>query len=218
MRAITYVEGKSDKLALKALLRPLIEQKMNEGVGIHFFESPSGDRKASLLRKVPRKAVGILRSDPHAEVIVLPDLYPPNKAFPHQTFAELRKGIRAEFTKEMNRLGVTDTRISKRFHVHCLKHDLEVLLLAAAPTLLQYVELDESPVSWTDPVEDQNHDTPPKHIVELLFGHQNTHYWGTIDAPRILESANLQYVVANCPQCFGPYVNFLENASSRYET
>lgn len=203
-------------MALEALLTSLIRQKAQEGVRLQFFEAPSGDRKASLLRKVPIKAVGILRSNPHAEVIVLPDLYPPNKPFPHQTFAELRTSVRAEFKKEMNRLSITDTRISDRFHVYCLKHDLEALLLAAKPTLLKYVGLDRSPISWTDPVEDQNHDTPPKHIVESLFEDQGMPYRGTIDAPQILEDASLPRVAGNCPQCFGPYVDFLKSAVPRY--
>lgn len=82
MKVIVFVEGPSDKSALQALLRPLIELKRQEGVAIEFFDSPSGDKKETLLVKVPRKAVNILRNEPDSFVVAMPDLYPKNKAFP----------------------------------------------------------------------------------------------------------------------------------------
>lgn len=210
MRVITYVEGSSDKQALEALLRPLIEKKIREGVDIQFFEAPPGDKKVSVLRTVPRRAVGILRGDPHATVVALPDLYPPNKAFPHRTFDELRDGIEQNFRDEMERLNVTDERLPGRFHVFCLKHDLEVLLLAAKDVLAHDLDISELRVSWTTPVEDQNHDRPPKRVVEGLFRSHGRTYRETVDAPRILERADPDTIAERCPQCFGPYVEFLD--------
>ena len=198
------------------MLQPLIERKAREGVALQFFEAPPGDKKASVLRKVPRRAVNILRGDPHAIVVALPDLYPPNKAFPHRTFDELRNGIEQNMRDEMKRLNVTDERLLERFHVFCLKYDLEVLLLAAEEALAHHLGAAALPVTWTTPVEDQNHDRPPKAVVHDLFADHGQTYTEAVDAPLILDRANHTTVAKRCPQCFGPYVQFLETRSSNW--
>jgi hypothetical protein len=58
MKVIVYVEGRSDVLAMRALLRGLIEAKKKEGILIDFFETDEGDRKKSLLVKAPKKKGG----------------------------------------------------------------------------------------------------------------------------------------------------------------
>jgi hypothetical protein len=78
---MVYVEGPSDKLAMQELLHPLLEQKRQAGIDINFFETPEGDRKASVLTKVPIRAIRILQNNPDAIVIAMPDLYPRDKAF-----------------------------------------------------------------------------------------------------------------------------------------
>lgn len=83
MRVIVYVEGPSDKASMNMLLRSLIEKKRREGIEIDFFESPSGDKKRTLLLKAPVRAAHILSNDPQAIVAIMPDLYPRNKAFQH---------------------------------------------------------------------------------------------------------------------------------------
>ena len=50
---IVYVEGKSDILAMEALLSPLLAEIRQKGIGIKFFEAPGGDRKKAVLTKVP---------------------------------------------------------------------------------------------------------------------------------------------------------------------
>ncbi|MEH1930292.1 MAG: hypothetical protein V7K14_19400 [Nostoc sp.] len=47
-------------------------------------------------------------------------------------------------------------------------------------------------VTWTRPVEEQNHNVPPKNIVEEIFIKCANKYKGTVDAPRILGSARYQ--------------------------
>ena len=69
-----YVEGPSDKFSMQALLRPLLDQKKDEGVTIDFFESPEGDKKASVLLKVPKRAVNIILNNPNSIVVAVPDL------------------------------------------------------------------------------------------------------------------------------------------------
>jgi hypothetical protein len=83
MKVVVYVEGPSDKAAMNSLLAPLLETKKNQGVAIDFFESPTGDKKKTLLTKVPKRAANILFNNPHAVVVIMPDLYPKNKGFPH---------------------------------------------------------------------------------------------------------------------------------------
>jgi hypothetical protein len=78
MKVMIYVEGPSDKAAMEALLMSLIELKRKQGITIEFFDAPSGDKKASVLTKVPIKAVNMIMNDPSAMVIALPDLYPRN--------------------------------------------------------------------------------------------------------------------------------------------
>lgn len=210
-RLIVYVEGRSDVLALQTLLAPLLKAKQNEGVRIDFFEAPAGDRKESVLVRVPRKAANILRGDPNALVAALPDLYPPNKAFPHETVEELRGGIKQTFRDHLRDKGVDDRRVERRFHVFCFKHDFEALVLAAEEALLKHLETDTPGVTWRTPVENQNHDKPPKRVVEELFKAHDQKYVETVDAPRILKNTRYKTIADRCPQCFGPFVDFLSN-------
>ena len=210
MKVIVFVEGPSDKSALQALLRPLIELKRQEGVAIEFFDSPSGDKKETLLVKVPRKAVNILLNEPDSFVVAMPDLYPKNKAFPHETFAEMLAGIRENFTEALKVKGHGDDRLKNRFKVFCFKHDLEALVLASGDALKARLGVKSLDVYWHEPVEDQNHDKPPKRIIEELFRKQGKLYKETVDAPLILGNSNYQDVARNCFQCFKPFVDFLE--------
>ena len=210
MRAIVYVEGPSDKAAMQALLRPLIDQKRQKGIAIEFFDSHNGDSKRSVLVKVPIRAVNILVNDPHSVVVALPDLYPPNKAFQHETFDELKRGIVKNFQDALTAKGITDdVHLKERFKVFCFKHDLEALILASGEGLKTRLGTNALNVSWRIPVEDQNHDNPPKRVVEGLFTKYGKRYKDTVDAPYILGSCRHQDIAAQCPQCFKPFVDFL---------
>lgn len=213
MRVIIYVEGSSDKLVMERLLNNLIVQKAHNGISIEFFETPSGDRKHSVLTKVPFKAVDILRNDASAVVIAMPDLYPKNKAFPHETFSEMEAGIIKNFNDAMRRKGIDDDRIRERFKVFCFKHDLEVLILAAEKQLKQRLGAQKLKRTWVNPVEDQDQDVPPKRIVEDLFREHGSKYVETVDAPFILASADYLDLAEKCPQCFKPFVEFLRGCS-----
>jgi len=212
MRAIVYVEGNSDKQALEVLLKPLIEQKLQEGVAIEIFETPAGDRKTSLLTKVPVKAVNILLNDPTAVVAAVPDLYPKNKAFPHETYPELVRGLTTKFEQALQeKTHQPDKRIFPRFKVFCFKHDMEVLILAAEEALRAQLENATFKVTWRKPVEDQNQDHPPKYVVEDIYHRHGQKYKGTVDAPLILRGVSYRQIAERCPQCFKPFVDFLEN-------
>ncbi|MEK7728991.1 MAG: DUF4276 family protein [candidate division KSB1 bacterium] len=214
MKVIIYVEGPSDKAALTALLAPLLSLKQQQGVAINFFEAPPGNKKESVLIKVPAKAANILLNDPQTLVIALPDLYPRNIGFQHETVEELVAGVYKNLATALSSKGAKDDiRLKDRFKVFCLKHDLEALLLAALEPLKQRLGLKELEPSWRIPVEEQNHDHPPKEIVEELFKKHGQRYQGTVDAPMILGTASHQEIADACPQCFKPFVDFLAQVS-----
>ncbi|MBS1910377.1 MAG: DUF4276 family protein [Bacteroidetes bacterium] len=209
MKVIVYVEGRSDVDALKGLLRELIASRSAAGISIGFFESPKGDRKKTLLRDVPMKAVDILRTTPDSHVVALPDLYPPDIAFPHRTAEELFQGMKSRFREVLASKGDVDERIAGRFHVFCMKHDLEVLVLAAREQLAQRLGVSRLKPEWKEPVEEQNHDRPPKRVVKELFDAHNRKYRETREAALILGSADYAIIAERCPQCFKPFVEFL---------
>lgn len=181
MKVIIYVEGPSDKTAMEALLRSLIERKLQQGVSIEFFITPEGDKKESVLLKVPLKAINILRNDPHSIVIALPDLYPKNKAFSHETFQELERGVYKVFDENLQTKEIDDTSLKPRFKVFCFKHDLEALILAADEDVLKSrLSVTTIVKDWIIPVENQNHDKPPRKVVERLFEKSNLIYKGTV--------------------------------------
>ncbi len=208
---IVYVEGASDKLAMEALLQPLLELKQQNGISIKFAEAPPGDKKESVLMRVPRLAVNILRNKPDAFVIAMPDLYPKNKLFPHETFEELKAGIEQHFRDALAKKDIQDERLIERFKVFCFKYELEALVLAVQDALALRLNANKLDITWIIPVEDQNHNHPPKKILAALFEQHHQVYVETIDSPLILGLANYQQIADACPQCFKPFVDFLIN-------
>jgi hypothetical protein len=208
---IIYVEGRSDVSAMNELLRGLIALKGQAGVRIQFFEAPPGYKKESVMRKVPRRAANILRNNPNALVVAMPDLYPYGVYKPHTTFQELEAIILDEFRAVLRAMGMNeDKRYLERFKVFCFKHDLEALVLAAQDALAFRLAADKLTVAWRIPVEDQNNDTPPKRVVADLFNQHGHAYSPTVDAPLILGMADYRNIAEACPQCFEPFVQFLE--------
>jgi hypothetical protein len=123
VKVIIYVEGPSDRDSLSALLASLITSAAQGGCLIQFIPT---EGKRSLMAKVPLRAVNILRNDRKARVFALPDLYPPNIVHPHSSYDQLKQSLVDDFRNECNRLKVDPSPLLGRFHVHCLKYDLEV--------------------------------------------------------------------------------------------
>ncbi|MEG4169398.1 MULTISPECIES: DUF4276 family protein [unclassified Microcoleus] len=216
MRVIIYVEGPSDKNAMEALLVNLIDQKSEEGVSIEFFpikgenNDRGGDAKKELLLNAPIKAVNILCRTPNSIVILLPDLYPKNKGFPHETFQQLKAGIMENFYQALQKKGIQDERLKERFKVFCFKYEMEALILAAESALRGKLGVTSLAVTWTIPVEDQNHDRPPSKIVDQLFRDSGKKYDKRVDPQLILGKTWYQEIAEKCPQCFKPFVEFIE--------
>ncbi len=211
-KVLIYVEGPSDKYAMNSLLETLIDEKLQAGIQISFMEAPSGDKKKSVIMKVPEKAVNILLNDPQAIVVALPDLYPKNKAFTHETAEELISGINLNFSKAMDRKGINDKEsFQSRFKAFCFKYDLEALILASPVALANRLGVDNLKIQWKLPVEDQNNDRPPKRVVEDIFSTYHKRYVDTVDAPAILSQVSYRELANNCSQHFKPLVDFLEH-------
>jgi hypothetical protein len=206
LKVVVYVEGAGDRICLETLLAPLIREKTASGVSIQFVPVMSGDRKHTLLTSYPKRAANAIINNPQIFVVILPDLYPPNKGFDHRTCEEMQTGVRHRFGEAIRRHGADD-RFNERFQVFCLIHDLEALLLAAEEQFLPACGL--TTISWTTPVEEQNHDNPPKRIVEKLI----RGYQPTVDGPRILANADYRVISARCSRGFGQFVAFLESVN-----
>jgi hypothetical protein len=216
VKARVYVEGRADSAALEALLKPLIYEARQKRNGIQFFPLRGKD---SLLELAGRKGANDLLEHPDDWVFALPDLYPmaPYHGSPreHGSCAELRKLLERRFTEHANRVGVAQ-QCRNHFRVFCLKHDLEVLLLAAPESLRErLLTPDALKRRWRNPPEDQNDDKPPKRIVETLFRqYAKRGYIDTTDAPWILGRATLADVVRACPQQFAPFVEELRRVAA----
>ena len=209
---IIYVEGPSDQAAMQALLYPLLQKKSQEGLAISFPIALRGDAKKYILLEVPGRAVDIILNKPHTIVVAMPDLYPKNKGFKHETFDELKAGIFRNFSSALRHKGVEDdSRVIERFRVFCFKHDLEALILASEEALRNRLGVDHLDVTWQKPVEDQDHSNPPKGIVEELFGKHGQRYKDTVDARSILGASDYRDIAGKCPQCFKPFVEFLSS-------
>lgn len=211
MRILVYVEGPSDRVGLDSLLRDLMERGSTKDVGLRF--SPQGSKDA-VLEKAPRIAADYLRQHPEDWVVALPDLYPMRSyegtSNAHRSFAELARLLRKRFEARADAIGL-GKRTRRRFLVHCLKHDLETLLLAAPDALRQRLGTQDALANaWRKPIEDQDDHRPPKRIVEALFDkYLGRAYRDTVDAPSILGQASLEDIEAACPQRFAPFVSEL---------
>jgi hypothetical protein len=112
------------------------------------------------------------------------------------------------FVEAVREKGEDVERFSGRFHAFCFKHDLEVLLLAADEQLRRRLGAHRLQRTWAEDVEDQNHDIPPKRIIEALYREHERAY-GVAEASIILEDADYKEIAERCPQCFKPFIEFL---------
>ncbi len=97
-----------------------------------------------------------------------------------------------------------------RFYASALKHDLEVLLLAATSQLQFRLKTQDKLSGWRLPPEDQNQSKPPKRIVEELFSkyRKGKSYNDVEDGPAILRDADLREVAEQCP-AFRALINWI---------
>ena len=203
MKVWIFVEGDSDVKALSALLNGWKQNLSTKGWGIQLI---SLENKSKYFRKIGSRATEKLANDAHDLVVGLPDLYPnrdyANTEYKHDNLEELRdlqtRLVKQNLKQEVRRADV-DGHIA-RFYASALKHDLEVLLLAATSQLQFRLKMSNRPSGWRQPPEDQNQDKPPKRIVEALFQRElKRSYRENTDSNAILRDADLREVAKQCP-------------------
>jgi len=211
MRVIIYVEGISDKTALTVLFERLIKIKAGNNIYIDIFESPKGNKKYTLLTKVPLKAANIVTQLPDSIVIAIPDLHPFNVAFPHETPEQIQEGMYKIFLDRLSKKRIKNPgELTDRFKIFCFKFEMEVLLLACEEGLKSYLKTNNFDISWIKPVENQNDNIPPKQIISRLFEANNKKYHEAVDTALILQNCSYEQLKELCPQCFRPFAEYLE--------
>jgi hypothetical protein len=215
VRVLVYVEGPGDRASLEALFRATLEQGRKEKISISFL--PQGG-KDWILQKLGWTAANHLKSNPSDYVFALPDLYPmaqyDRTPEAHRSVEQLKKVLGDRFHQQADRFDLS-AEVRSHYRVHCLKHDLEVLLLGAPDALRRRLKTDEKiEKNWRKPAEDQNDNEPPKRVVERLFmKYLKRGYIETTDAPWILERASSEGLCAACPQNFKPLFTELDRLS-----
>ena len=203
MKVWIFVEGSSDVKALSALLNGWKQNLSAKGWGIQIIPL---ENKSKYFRKIGSRATEKLVNDARDLVVGLPDLYPnrdyANTEYKHDNLEELRnvqtRLVKQNLQQEVRRADV-DSHI-ERFHASALKHDLEVLLLAATNQLQSRLKIPNRPSGWRRHPEEQNQDRPPKRIVENLFRrHLRRSYRENTDSDAILRNADLREVAEQCP-------------------
>ena len=214
MKVWVYVEGESDRLALRELWTSWRTRLGTAGWGIHLVPLAN---KAQYLRKVGPRAAEKLVADPSDIVVGLPDLYPhlPDASGPykHDSLDDLR-GLQTNLVEDalIQTQGISRAETQTcldRFLATALKHDLEMLLLAAKDRLRAVLGTRDRLGKWRSPPEDQDQMNPPKKIVQGLFrtkSARHSSYKDTVHAPAVLRKvADLREVLftdhgaENCP-------------------
>ena len=205
MKVWIFIEGKSDVQALSALWGGWKQNLGAKGWGLQLIPL---ENKPNYFRKIGPRAGEKLVHDTRDLVVGLPDLYPnrdyADTAYKHDNLKELQD-VQMQLVKQnlqqKGRPADVESHIA-RFYPSALKHDLEVLLLAATSQLQSRLKMQNRnrPGGWRHPPEDQNQNKPPKKIVEELFQKNLKRAYREItDSVAILEEANLQEVAKQCP-------------------
>ena len=196
MKVWIYVEGEADKLALEALWSKWREELRRLGHGIKIIPLAN---KSKFFRKIGPRAARQLYDNNDDIVIGLPDLYPnqpyTGTRYAHRNIAELKSVQKKEVSDALQNIFSFNSQqvrqLLQRFLPSALKHDLEMLLLAAKDQLRSYLRTPDRLGNWHNPVEDQNQNHPPKRIVEELFRTKSITrraYRDTRDASAILRN------------------------------
>jgi hypothetical protein len=215
VKVFVYVEGPGDRISLEKLFRSTRDQGRTSKVSISFHDRGGKDW---ILQSLGRTAARHLKGSPDDYVFALPDLYPMAKytrtEAAHPSFEQLKTLLQGRFHEEAEHFGLPE-EVRSHYRVHCLKHDLEVLLLGSPELLRQRLKTDENiEKNWRKPVEDQNDQEPPKRVVERLFmKYRKNRYIETTDAPWILERASARDLCVACPQNFKPLFTELDRLS-----
>lgn len=212
MKVWIFVEGESDIHALPSLWRDWQQKLGAKGWGLRFILL---DNKSNYFKSIGRRATEKLVHDTRDLVVGLPDLYPnrcyANTPHKHANLKELQ-AVQRRLVKQNLQQKVRPADVDSylaRFYPSALKHDLEVLLLAATSQLQSRLKMRNRPRGWRHPPEDQNQNKPPRKIIEELFQKNlKRSYRAITDSTAILENADLQEVAGQCP-AFRAVINWI---------
>ncbi len=194
MKVWVYVEGQSDRLGLGALWAKWIHSLDSNQWGLKLIALSTKDK---FLRKIGPYAAEKLSNDLHDLVVGLPDFYPnanyAQTPMRHDTVEELqelqRRSVKKALQKTHGIRGNALQQAMNRFWPSALKHDMEMLLLAAKQQLRAVLGTENALGNWRVPVEEQDQNKPPKRIVQQLFITKTARkraYRETKDAPAVL--------------------------------
>jgi hypothetical protein len=184
VRVNVYVEAKADRYALEALLQRYRDALRPRRHGVHII---AFDDKRQFLRKIGPCAARILRDCQEDRVAALPDLDDDDVG---RLRDRMRRSVRDELQQRYQLQGDALKADLARFYPSALKHEMEMLLLAAWQPLGRHLGATLKP-TWRQPAEEHNH-TPqgrPKALVEDLFRTRSKRkraYLDTTDAPAVL--------------------------------
>lgn len=193
MKVWIFVEGDSDRIALNALWTKWRESLGKVSWGIQIIPL---DNKSKFFRKIGPHAAEKLANNEDDMVVGLPDLYPnceyENSKYKHDNIGELKtvqtKLVEKALADDFGLSHIKSKEALERFHPTALKHDMEMLLLAAREELRIVLGTTDALGNWLHPVEDQNQIKPPKYIVEELFRvKKGRSYRDTVHAKAVLE-------------------------------
>ena len=205
-----FVEGKSDVRALSVLWTDWKQKLGKKGWRVQLVPL---ENKSKYFGSIGARATDKLVQNEYDLVVGLPDLYPnreyANTKFKHSNLNELQK-LQIQLVKKEVRLeaGKAATEVCMyRFYASALKHDLEMLLLAAHDQLRKRLKMSDSSVVCRQLPEEQNQNRPPKKLVEELFRTRlNRPYREITDSEAILSKSAIPDVLfdrqgnAQCPE------------------
>ncbi len=213
MKVWVFVEGRSDVGALEALWGGWRRKLGDKGWGVKLI---SLDNKPKYLKKIGDKVAEKLVHDECDVAVGLPDFYP-NREFANTEQRQERVRDLRDLQTRLVRNGLegqgvrgadVDSHLA-RFYASAMKHDMEVLLLAATSQLRSRLNMSNEPGSWQRPPEKQNQERPPKRIVEELFKrHLKRSYREITDGEAILRNADLHDIAEHCPT-FGAMIDWI---------
>ena len=192
MKVWIYVEGPSDRVGLDALWEEWRLRLRQAHWGIHVIPL---DDKNRFFRKIGKRAAYNLLADSRDLVVGLPDYYPNQNyagtEYQHDTLKDLFD-LQYRLVYDILAQKTVDVNSSiQRFYPSALKHDLEMLLLAAREQLCKHLGTPDRLGSWVHPVENQNQNRPPKRVIEELYlTYKRRAYRDTKDAGAVLGNVN----------------------------
>lgn len=224
MKVWVYVEGAGDKSGLEALWTEWRSRLKSAGWGMPIIPL---EGKPKFLRKFGVVAAEKLLANDEDLVVGIPDLHPivDHGEFEHRDASSLKalllRRVRTALEDQHGPAGHNFDQLLLRLCPAVFKHDFEMLLLASVDSLREHLGTSEKLLKWRMPVEEQDLENPPKHIIRELFSTKSKRrksYLETRDAPDILRRVrDIRTILWPSPgQCACPeFVGVLKWISER---